>query len=344
MTLDGRKGRILHAIVRDYVDTAEPIGSEWLVTRYDFGCKSATLRNEMAEMSDLGYLVQPHTSAGRIPSHTGYRYYVDNLMPVSTTPISRKKMEMPTVSDGLQLEEIVKFACKSLAAVTRYPSVATAPSTELIYLHRLFITRADSRHLLLVMLLSTGGVEHRLIELRENISDEFIERVAGRLNNELSHMDINDVANFQGISPSADSEAFLDFQKMVLGHCRDAVHRMCENRVFLEGATFILRQREFQDVLRLEQLLSILEQNVLLHDVISRAISVKEVSIVIGAESALEAMSDCSLVTSRYNIGEKQGGYIGVLGPTRMNYDEAVPAVSQMARSLSALLTRASLT
>ena len=272
MTLDGRKGRILHAIVKDYVDTAEPIGSEWLVTRYDFGCKSATLRNEMAEMSDLGYLVQPHTSAGRIPSTVGYRYYVDNLMPPDSLSSRSNKVKLSAAANCMEVEEAVKFACKALSALTMYPSVATAPATDLSYLHRLFVSRASSRHLLLVMLLSTGGVEHRLIETNLDVNDETLQKATDHLNRVLSHLDVGDISRHQLEPVGAETEQYSYFVKFLHGHCREAARRLTESKVFLEGATHILRQREFQDVLRLEQLLALLEQRSVLFEVISRAI------------------------------------------------------------------------
>src|SRR2546430_7175647 len=135
VTLDSRKGRILQAIVSDYVQTAEPIGSEWLVTRYDFGCKSATVRNEMAEMSDLGYLVQPHTSAGRIPSNRGYRYYVDRLMtPDPFTPKSKPPIREADAA-RMAAEEIVQATCRALAELAQYPSVASTPVVSAGRLH-----------------------------------------------------------------------------------------------------------------------------------------------------------------------------------------------------------------
>src|SRR2546421_3580997 len=193
MTLDGRKGRILHAIVNDYVETAEPIGSEWLVTRYDFGCKSATLRNEMAEMSDLGYLRQPHTSAGRIPSNLGYRYFVDRLMP---QPVLNRRSESGIrslrSSTGSAIEDLVQQTCRLLAVMTQYPSVATQPSARAARLHRLFLSTASKTQVLLVMLLSTGDVEHRVLDPGVWADARSLEHISNFLNQALSGSELVD--------------------------------------------------------------------------------------------------------------------------------------------------------
>jgi heat-inducible transcriptional repressor len=341
MTLDGRKGRILQAIVNDYVETAEPIGSEWLVTRYDFGCKSATLRNEMAEMSDLGYLLQPHTSAGRIPSNRGYRYYVDCLM--TATSAEGQTVASPKRSGAVDVGEMIQLTCRLLADMTRYPSVATSPISTVNRLQRLYVSHASARHVLVVLLFSSGHVEHRLLEVPAPVPDASLERTTNFLNSVVSGVELDELSRQELDALPPDLGA--------AGAVVCAVHRtvvqvareLTDSHVFLEGTNHILRQREFQDVLRLEQLLSALEQRSVLFQVFSRAMLADDVTIIIGDESPVQAMAECSVVTSPYTIGGRASGFIGVVGPTRMRYDHAVSAVGMMAQNLSALLTRASL-
>jgi heat-inducible transcriptional repressor len=343
MTLDGRKGRILQAIVNDYVETAEPIGSEWLVTRYDFGCKSATLRNEMAEMSDRGYLLQPHTSAGRIPSNRGYRYYVDCLMTAPDSPAERRAVAADRGTGALDVDELIQLTCRLLADMTQYPSVATTPIAATNQLRRLYVTQASARHILLVLLFSSGYVEHRLIEVTRPVADTSLERATNFLNSILSGREVRELAQhvMEGIPPELAAERSLVC--VVHSVVTQAAQELTDNHVFLEGTNHILRQREFQDVLRLEQLLTALEQRSVLFQVFSRAMHGNEVTIIIGDESPVQAMADCSVVTSPYTIAGRACGFIGVVGPTRMRYDRAVSAVGMMAQNLSTLLTRASL-
>lgn len=337
-TLDPRKKLILEAIVQDYVETAEPIGSEWLVARHDFGCKSATLRNEMAEMSDLGYLVQPHTSAGRIPSHRGYRYYVDCLMPAEaetlTSPVSSQ------TTRRAEVQEIVQLTCRALSDLTEYPSVATAPAGDLARLHRLYLAAATPRHILLVMLLSTGHVENVMLAVPIAPNDAVLHRVTNYLNETLAGRALDEVGRNK-LGESLDLDVERAFLMKVHSGAVEAARRLSEKRVFLEGTTHFLRQREFHDVLRLEQILAVLEQRSVLFQVFSQASSAEDVAVLIGNEVSIQAMTDCSVVTSRYQIAGRTGGFIGVVGPTRMRYHRAVSAVGLMADSLSQLLTRA---
>jgi heat-inducible transcriptional repressor len=339
--LDSRKGLILQAVVTDYVETAEPIGSEWLAAHYDFGCKSATLRNEMAEMAEWGYLVQPHTSAGRIPSHLGYRYYVDRLMPAPSLPESEERRALSACERmRTEVAELVLLTCRLLADMTQYPSVATPPVLDVARLHRLFVTLAGPRHVLVVLLLSTGHVEHRLFEVDSPPSEASLQRVTNYLNDNLAGCELDDITHSVPgeIPPELAGERAL--LRMIYAGIAGAARALTEDRVFVEGTSQLLRQREFQNVLRLEQLLTALQQRSVLSKVFRRTQPDQDVTVIIGSESKVEAMQDCSTVTSRYVIRDRTGGYIGVVGPTRMNYDRAVAAVGLMARSLSAVLTR----
>ncbi len=341
-SLTQRKQLILHAVVDGYVETAEPIGSEWLAARHDFGCRSATLRNEMSAMSDDGYLVQPHTSAGRIPTTVGYRYYVDHLM----TPArlhTRPHLGPATGSERAQndVHDLVRDACRLLAALTEYPSVASAPTGGDVVLHRLFLAQADARHVLLVMLFSTGHTENRVVELRSAVLPDAVAALAERLNARLagrSARDLRSGTTSEGMMPVTDQDAY----ERVLAAAEACTASLAEDQLFVEGANLVLRQREFQDVLRMEQVLSVLMEGNTLMRVLQELQREQGISVVIGPESRVEALDCCSLVSRRYRAGTRGWGYIGVLGPTRMRYDRAVAAVDFTARALSAALARSS--
>jgi heat-inducible transcriptional repressor len=315
-----------------------------LACHYDFGCKSATLRNEMAEMSERGYLVQPHTSSGRIPSDRGYRYYVDRLMtaaPVTDTPESKAISGWDSAQTPV--EELIQQSCRLLAGMTKYPSAATPPTRKATRLHRFFLAAASRSHVLLVMMLSTGDVEHRVIDAGSAPSAASLERVTNYLNKEYAGRELSELGQMK----IGDLPPELVEDRVLLGKVRSALlsaaRNLSEDRVFLEGTSHILRQREFQDVARLEQLMSALEQRNILFQVLSQALLGGDVTVVIGQECAVAAMHECSVVASRYQIGDRMGGFIGVVGPTRMNYNRAVGAVGLMAQSLTVMLTHASL-
>lgn len=343
MTLDARKTRILGAVVEGYVESGEPIGSAWLAAHFDFGCKPATLRNEMAELSEYGYLVQPHTSAGRVPSRQGYRYYVDEVIPTQTGAAEEPVALASYRPDEFEVEEIVQQTCRLLADMTQCAGVASPPARTVTKLHRLYVTPASERHALLVVLLSTGDVQHRLLEAEEAGDAGALQRVSNYLNARLSGVEMADVLHRSLGEAPGELQPHAALVARIHRAVADIAKSIAQGRLFLEGAGHILRQREFQNVLRLEQLLLALEERSALFDVFSAALQNDGVTVMIGVESTLEAMRDCSVIASPYRVGDRHGGFIGVLGPTRMRYNRNMACVGQLAQSLSAVLAHASL-
>jgi heat-inducible transcriptional repressor len=343
--LDLRKVRILQAIVNDYVITTKPVGSERLIEAYNIGCKSATVRNEMAEMAEMGYLVQPHTSAGRIPTDRGYRYYVNELMDCETA-LSTEDMhraEQLSAQTRSEIEEIIQQTCHILSRLTSYASLVTDPSTETTTVRRFYLTEAGPRHMLMVLLLSTGQVEHRLVELETSATETALLRIANYVNALVTGRELEEIG--RATRPRelpAEVAAFAMILDRIFAVLTQAAHGLSERRVFMEGTNQLLRQPEFHDVQRLESLLNALEQRNALYQVLSRALQQGDVTIIIGAESGWRPMQECSIITTSYRIGTRIAGYLGVVGPTRMQYDRAAAAVNLMARNLSTVLTNLS--
>jgi heat-inducible transcriptional repressor len=344
--LDARKIRILEAIVHDYVTTTKPVGSERLIEVYRLGCKSATVRNEMAEMAEMGYLVQPHTSAGRIPTDRGYRYYVDELM---DPPGALKANEAATAKKRsrqvqTEIEVILQQTCRILSEITAYTSIATDPSSSSTHLRKVYLSAASPRHILLVALLSTGHVEHRLVETDSVPGENTLLMLANYIDSQVGNRDLEDVGRMS--TPSevpAELNPYASTLAKVFPIIRQAALTFSERKVYLEGTSQLLRQPEFHDIQRLENLLSALQQRTTLFQVLSRSMHSGSTTITIGAENDLPAMQTCSIITTPYRIGQRPAGYLGVVGPTRMNYDRAVAAVGLMANNLSQMLTQLSL-
>lgn len=342
LPLDTRKVRILQAIVNDYVQTTRPVGSERLIEVYKLGCKSATVRNEMAEMADMGYLVQPHTSAGRIPTDRGYRYYVDELMnpPAALTPEETQRAQDHATRIQNEIADILLQTCRILSGLTSYPSLATDPSTQTTTVRHIYLSGASPRHALLILLLSNGHVEHRLVELEAVPGESVLTALANYLTQTLEHCEVEEVARVLSAQEipaelATHSAMLAKFSATLL----QVVASLSERRVYMEGTSQFLRQPEFQDVHRLETLLNALEKRSALYQVLSRALRDCEVTIIIGTENEYEPMQECSVITTSYRIGTRQAGYLGVVGPTRMDYDRAAAAVGLMAQSLSQMLT-----
>ena len=345
--LDARKVKILEAVVHDYVTTTKPVGSERLIEVYRLGCKSATVRNEMAEMAEMGYLVQPHTSAGRIPTDRGYRYYVDELM---DPPGALKATEAATAKKKsrqahTEIEQILQQTCRILSEITSYTSVATDPSSSSTSLRRVYLSAASNRHILLVVLLSNGHVEHRLVETDAVPGENALLLLSNYVNAQVGGKDLDDIGRMSGPGEiPADLHPYGAALMKVWPVLKQSALAFTERRVYLEGTNRLLHQPEFHDIQRLEGLLSALQQRTTLYQVLSRSLQDNSTTITIGAENNLPAMQNCSIITTSYRIGQRPAGYLGVVGPTRMNYDRSVAAVRLMAHNLSQMLTHLSLT
>ena len=347
MELDLRKQKILQAIVQDYVTTAEPVGSHVLVERYSLGVKSATIRNEMAEMSDWGYLRQPHTSAGRVPSDRGYRFYVNRLMPLPVIQQGESdRIRRAVESASTEFDAILRRTCALLAEMTRLPAMATPPDADDTELRQIFVTPAGADKILLVLLFSTGRTENRLLNISLTASAALT--LANALNARLRDSPLSVLR--AGI-PAADTPP-REMQAL-----KSQWFRLCEEIVaaaraigantplYLEGANSVLSQPEFRDVERLSQFLSTLQERAALLELLGRALGVDRrvnVHVSIGRETGRPELTDYSFVSSAYYVGGKERGCIGVLGPTRMDYARAAASVDLMARTMGDVLTRLS--
>ena len=344
MELGERKCRILGAIVRDYVATAEPVGSESLAQKYNLGVKPATIRNEMAAMSELGYLRQPHTSAGRVPSDLGYRYYVDRLMPAARLG-SRESDRARHGLDNCEtaVEDLVQQTCRILSSLTMYTSVATPPKTDSVSVKHVMVSIVSPGRLLVITLLNTGHVDHRFVEFEGLLTPTDVLALTNLANERLQDAESGTVqAAARGPLPR-EVAALQDTYAKVAQRVKQAILAAENDDIYMEGAGNILRQPEFHQGERISELLNALEQRKTLYQVLSKALLGPDVTVIIGSENQLSEMQDCSFVTARYSVGDRVVGSIGVIGPTRMDYRRAVAAVRFMASNLSEMLMHLSI-
>lgn len=338
MHLDRRKQSLLEAIVVAYVDRAEPVGSHFLASDERLGVRSATIRNELAEMTDLGYLRQPHTSAGRIPSDLGYRYYVDHLMtwdrlsPVHTRSV-RAAMKM---SEG-DVEQLLEQTCRMLSSITRYTSVATAPASAEPIIRQVHLAQLAPNRLLAVVVLDNGHVIHRFCETLRSLSPYEVTEVGNLLGEMLGDMPVSKASQ---ASPTVEGAAhYEEILRSLLGIITAGIAGE-EGEIFLEGASHILEQPEFRESDRVEPLVRFLEERKTAFETLHQVLREASVKVTIGQENPHEAMREVSMVAARYSAGSRSYGWVAVLGPTRMHYAQAVPAVQYVARALSETLAR----
>ncbi len=340
---DIRKQVILKAVVTDYVRTAEPVGSHTLAAQHEFGIKSATIRNELAELAELGYLQQPHTSAGRVPSDRGYRFYVDRLMDAASLDKNQAASARSKFTPyRREVDIIIEHTCKILSNLARYTSMATSPAVKDTNISYVNIANVGKNKLLAVVALSDGQVIHELLEFDPKSALIDPVRATNFLMEKLGGKELEKVGS--KIEPIADEMKDLkDLMGKVLQFLKREVESDRETDVHLEGASYIMQQPEFKDIERLEAVLSVLDQRKALYKLFSSVYLAQDVTVLIGSENPLGEMRDCSFVASTYCVNGRIAGSIGVLGPTRMDYPRAVGAVRFMAKNLSEMLTSISL-
>lgn len=335
--LDPRKQLLLRNIVLSYVERAEPVGSHYLANLEGLGVRSATIRNELAEMTELGMLRQPHTSAGRIPSDRGYRYYVDRLMdPAPLHPAERALLrEAQRLAEG-DLEQLLVQTCRVLSSLTRYTSVATLPAAEAATLQHIHLAALAPRRLLVVAVLDNGQVIHRQCEPPRSLSAGQVTRLGNALDLLLRGWPVGSLTE----APALPDE---------LADCEDACRAVLaalqrgaaseEGELLLEGASNFLDQPEFRDANRIEPLIRFLEARRDAFETLRRVLAHDRVAVSIGEENPHEAMHGVSIVSARYAAGGAGIGWVAVLGPTRMHYPRAATAVCYAATLLSEALT-----
>ncbi|MCE5323597.1 heat-inducible transcriptional repressor HrcA [bacterium] len=333
--LDFRKQVILKAVVTDYVRTVEPVGSHQLAQRYEFGVKSATIRSELAELAELGYLHQPHTSAGRIPSDLGYRFFVDRLMGqlhMNSQTAARAKERME--SRRTEVDIIIEQSCRILSDLAHYTSVATHPVVRDATISHVSVADIGHGKMLAVIVLDNGKVLHELIDSDrcDNI------KATNFLSQRLAGHALDDVTS-KAMEPVDEDAGMTKLLGRVLQFLKQEIEPSEEVDVHLEGASYFIAQPEFKDAERLEAVLSVLEKKSALYKLFSAVYLDQEVCVIIGSENPLDEMRDCSFVGATYSIGGRTAGTIGVLGPTRMDYPRAISAVEFMAHNVGEMLT-----
>lgn len=341
--LDERKMRILQAVTDDYIVTAEPIGSRTVARRHDLGISPATIRNEMADLEELGYLQQPHTSAGRIPSDKGYRYYVDELMePYPKTEAERElvRREVRARGHAQAMEELIFRAARLLSALSRYTALVAAPRLGAAEVHHLQLLPLDPRRILLVLVLRPGFVVNRMVSVGRLVAPGELQNLSEYLSRRLRGMTVS------GLGATLFSELREDIADPVLAEAaiellEQALNGEHSESAYLDGITNILHQPEFRDVEKARELLGFLDDREQVAEMLAEYGKTSGIRVTIGSEHPRAEMRACSVVTATYSIGSTVVGTLGVLGPTRMEYARAVALVEMVAESLSDTLTEA---
>ncbi len=336
MELDERKLKILQAIIRTYLETGEPVGSRTISKDTDLHLSSATIRNEMSDLEEMGYIIQPHTSAGRIPSDKGYRLYVDTMMDEKTQEVQNMKEELE--SKAGKMDVLLRHMAKLLAANTNYASMVSGPTYVSKKVKFIQITSVEACQLLAVVVLDNNTVKNQMINIAEPLDEEQIVKLNFILNTALNGLDVMEMnlAVIQQIKEQVNvHSAVVDSILEVIGK---TLIDQEEGQVYTSGTTNILKYPELADRSKAANLLEVFEEKKLLNSLIDpRDEDSKEetgIQVYIGDETNVESMKDCSVVTATYHIDEGVYGKIGIVGPKRMDYDKVVATLQSMMEEL----------
>ncbi len=333
--LDERKLAVLRAIVEDYVSTQEPVGSKSLVDRRSLDVSPATIRNDMAVLEEQGYIVQPHTSAGRVPTDKGYRLFVDRLSGVRPfTPAERRAVET-FLAGAYDLDDVVMRTVRLLAQLTRQVAVVQYPSLTRSSVRHVELVPLADRRLLLVLITDTGRVEQRSVDLPASIGDESITQLRAVLNACLDGQKLAEVASIVAGLPDRVMPAERANAAAIFSVILETLVERHEERVIVGGAAN-LTATDFSR--GLHEVLEALEEQVVLIRLLGESTDEDAITVRIGAENDVQGLRSTSLVAAGYGSGEQQLAKLGVLGPTRMDYPTAMGAVRAVARYVGQIL------
>ncbi|HEX2240080.1 MAG TPA: heat-inducible transcriptional repressor HrcA [Actinomycetota bacterium] len=339
-SLDDRKAAILRAIVSHYVSSGQPVGSKTLVDRYRLGVSSATVRNEMSALEDQGFIYQPHTSAGRVPTDAGYRYFVDTWardarLPAGTALQVRRFFGEPR----WELEDALRNTAELLSSLTESAAVVFAPALEQSTVRHVELVSLAPGRAMLVVVSDAGRVFNHPLRVAETIDDVQLEHAADMLNRLILGHPLDKAA--ATIASSIDHFP-LELREAVATVASALTEEFAQRdteRVFLEGASNIVDEHKFADLETVRQVIGALEHRRLLLEVLADAVAEQSLSVRIGSENDAEVMQNCAVITAPYGSEESVIGSLGVVGPTRMDYRRTIPAVYEVASNLGRMLT-----
>lgn len=340
-----RQRAILSIIVEEYVTTARPVASEQIVNNHSLNVSSATVRNDMAELERAGLIVQPHTSAGRIPSDRGYRYFVTNLMnPTSLSQDEQRTIRHQFHQIEMDAEEWVRLAASVLARTVHSAAVATAPRSAAVRLKHFELLAISEARVLLVLVGDDGSVTQQMLTVNEAPDQGDLSALAGKLNAALAGKTANEInewatdkVNIEPVGALALTPALLKMLAAMLSK----LERPEASNMYHEGLSHILEQPEFRQPERMQKVIELFEQGGIWSSIIPSILGSEGVQVIIGEEGAADGISSCSVVLARYGMEDKMTGILGVVGPMRMPYSRSVSTVSYMSQLLSDLLLRA---
>lgn len=336
--LDERKKKILQAVIRNYLETGEPVGSRTISKYTDLNLSSATIRNEMADLEEMGYIVQPHTSAGRIPSDKGYRLYVDTMMQEKEREVVEMKEMLVERQD--KMETLLKQVAKVLAQNTQYATMISAPQTKRNKLKFIQLSRVDADQLLAVIVTEGNVIRNHILRVNEQFTDEVLLKLNLLLNTSLNGINIEEISLGTITALKAQAGVHSDIIGEVIDAVADAIRSEEDPEIYTSGTNNIFRYPELADHQKASELINTFEEKQILGEFLQETLEDDGntgIQVYIGSEAPVQSMRDCSIVTATYELGGGMKGTIGIVGPKRMDYDKVVGTLRTIQSQLDEL-------
>ncbi len=343
MELDERKEKILYAIIKTYLDTGEPVGSRTISKFTDLNLSSATIRNEMSDLVDMGYIIQPHTSAGRIPTDKGYRFYVDNMLKDKLKELDQrektvKEQEKRLIEKVDKVETLMQTMANKLALDTNYATMVSSEKTGGNKIKFIQLSILDSHQLLCTVVSDKNHVVNKIVKVKEDMNQEMIVRLNVAMNTALAGLSLEEIN--LGVISALSSQAG-EYENLVnesLKAITEAISTEDQMKIYTSGATNIFKYPELSDKERASQLLNTLEEKTQLTELMNEGDEETGIQVYIGDETPVQSMKNCSVVTASYELEDGFKGTIGIIGPKRMDYEKVVNTLRLLKEELSATL------
>ena len=331
--LDDRKKKVLQAIVEEYINTAEPVSSNALISKYGLDLSSATIRNEMADLEKVGYIEKTHTSSGRVPSAKGYRYYVDELLKDDNISLE----EVKYISDKLEtkvneIEDLTKITANTISEITHYTTVTIGPKTDEQIIKEIKFVLLGSRMILAVIMTDTGMVKETIIKFDEDVNEKQVETINYMFNNKLKGKPIETINQPLEEYLYNEMKGMVGVIKPIITQIKKVLFE--ENEIHLQGARKELDLPEFNSLQVAKNFMNILDEKELIADMLNSGFA-EDINVYIGGEDEKEQLKDFSVVTFKHKIGNKDMGTIGIIGPKRMDYSKVISVMKYISKKLN---------
>lgn len=339
--LDERKMKVLYAIIQSYIDIAEPIGSRTISKNFELGVSSATIRNEMSDLEELGYLNKTHSSSGRVPSDKAYRLYVDELLKLNISPIDsieNQKIKEILAKESWDMDEFIQSSAKILSAMTNYTSVVATPKLKGSSIKQLQLVSIDGMGVLVVLVCSTGLIKNTVYKTDVQISQEELNMISIYLKDKFKEKTMDEVLILLNQDIFNEIYNYKDFFKGLIGVIYSSIEELVSIELYSEGVMNILNFPEFKDIEKAKSFISFVEDKNLLLNILQNTSVSQGIDIIIGHENIYSPIKDISIVTATYAVDGRTIGKVGLIGPTRMDYLNLIKTLKVFSSHVSTVL------